>query len=89
MGDSNPDAADSRQRVVHTVALQSAALSPRIRVIELHILGIQVQLRSIKMGRHRRRPRLSSFWSPANAAKPDRELLDRARHLPTIFWQAR
>ena len=37
-------AADSRQSV-------AAALSPGIRVIELHILGIRVELRSIDLGR--------------------------------------
>ena len=46
---------------------QLAALGPGIRVIELHILGIQVQLRSVKIGRHRRWPRANFSWSPANA----------------------
>ena len=63
-----PVAADSRQLVADTAACQSAASSPGIRVIELHILGIQVQLRSIYTGRLRRWPPSSSYWSPANAA---------------------
>ena len=33
-------------------------------MIELHILGMQIQLLSINMGR--RWPPLSSWWSPAN-----------------------
>jgi hypothetical protein len=42
-----------------------AASGPGMRVIELHILGIQIQLLSINMGR--RWPPLSSCRSPANA----------------------
>ena len=42
------------------------ASGPGIRVLEVHILGTQVQLLSINMGRHQ--PPASSCWSPANAA---------------------
>jgi hypothetical protein len=63
-----PAAANSRQRVADTVACQSAASSPGIRAIELHILGVRVRLRSISAGRLRRWPSSSSYWSPANAA---------------------
>lgn len=42
------------------------ASGPGIRVVDLHILGMQVQLLSINVGR--RRPPFSSQWSPLNAA---------------------
>ena len=45
--------------------LAAASSRPGIRVIELHILGMQIQLLSINMGR--RWPPLSSCRSPANA----------------------
>jgi hypothetical protein len=63
-----PAAADSWQHVVPTVACQSPASSPDIRVIELHILGIQVRLRSINTGPQRRWPPSRSRCRPPNAA---------------------
>jgi hypothetical protein len=53
VGDSDPGRGRLGQRVADTVACQSAASSPGVRVIE-HILGMWVRLRSINMGRHRR-----------------------------------
>ncbi len=41
----------------------AASGRPGVRVIELHVLGLQVQLLSINIGR--RWPRLGSWWSPA------------------------
>jgi hypothetical protein len=63
-----PAAADSRQRVADAVACQSAATSPGIRAIELHILGIRVRLRSINTERLRRWPPSSYYWRAAYAA---------------------
>ena len=67
MGDPDPGsnrrmAAPSRHRRFWS----SAVPGPGIRVIELHVLGMQVQLLSINMGR--RWPPSSSYRSPANAA---------------------
>lgn len=57
-----------------------AASGPGIRVIELHILGMQVQLLSIHMVR--RCPPSSSCRSPANAAhrRVDRTITVQRRH---------
>src|ERR1700742_1471198 len=57
-----------------------AASGPGIRVIELHMLGMQVQLLSINMGR--RWPPLSSCRSPANAThwRVDRTITVERRH---------
>ena len=65
MGDSDPGSgrltpAGSRHRRFSSFA----AAGPGIRVIELHILGMQIQLLSINMGR--RWPPPSSCRSPAN-----------------------
>lgn len=59
-GDGRVIAERSRQRRFWSFV----APGPGIRVIELHILGTRVQLLSINMGR--RRPSVSSCWSPAN-----------------------
>jgi hypothetical protein len=58
----------------------SGVSGPGIRVIELHILGMQVQLLSINMGR--RWPPSSSCRSPANAAhwRIDRTITVQRRH---------
>jgi hypothetical protein len=58
----------------------SAVSGPGIRVIELHILGMQVQLLSINMGR--RWPPSSSCRSSANAAhwRLDRTITVERRH---------
>ena len=57
-----------------------AAWDPGIRVIELHILGMRIQLLSINMGR--RWTRLSSYRSPANAThwRVDRTITVERRH---------
>ena len=57
-----------------------AVSGPGIRVIELHVLGMQVQLLSINMGR--RWPPSSSCRSPANAAhwRVDRTITVERRH---------
>jgi hypothetical protein len=65
MNDSGP--ADGRvmaARSRHRRFWSFVAPGPGIRVIEFHILGTQVQLLSINMGR--RWPLLSSWRSPAN-----------------------
>jgi hypothetical protein len=74
-GDGRVIAAPSRHRSVWSFV----APGPGIRVIELHILGTQVQLLSINMGR---RPSVSSCWSPANAAhwRLDRTITVERRH---------
>jgi hypothetical protein len=56
MGDSDAGSG----RLTPAGSRHRAASGPGIRVIELHILGIQVQLLSINMGRR-------SWRSPANA----------------------
>jgi hypothetical protein len=58
----------------------SAVSCPGIRVIELHVLGVQVQLLSINMGR--RWLPSSSCRSPANAAhwRVDRTITVERRH---------
>jgi hypothetical protein len=55
MGDS--DASSGR--------FAAASSRPGIRVIELHFLGMQIQLLSINVGRGW--PPLGSCWSPSNA----------------------
>jgi hypothetical protein len=60
-GDGRVMAAHSRHRRFSSFV----APGPGIRVIELHVLGTQLQLLSINMGR--RWPPLSSWRSPANA----------------------
>jgi len=57
-----------------------AASGPGIRVIELDILAIRVQVLSINMGRGR--PPVSSYWSPANAGlrRVDRTVTIERRH---------
>ena len=81
MGDSDAGSgrltpAGSRHRRVCSFA----ASDPGIRVIELNILGMQVQLLSINMGRSW--SPLSSCRSPANAThwRVDRTLTVESRH---------
>jgi hypothetical protein len=81
MGDSDAGSgrltpAGSRQRRVCSFA----ASGPGIRVIELNILGMQVQLLSINMGRCW--PPSSFCRSPANAAhwRVDRTITVERRH---------
>ena len=67
MGDANPGSdlrMAARSRFSHIWS--SAVSGPGIRVIELHVLGMQVQLLSINMGW--RWPPSSSCRSPANTA---------------------
>ena len=67
MGDANPGSdlrMAARSRFSHIWS--SAVSGPGIRVIELHVLGMQVQLLSINMGW--RWPPSSSCRSPTNAA---------------------
>jgi hypothetical protein len=56
------------------------ASGPGIRVIELNILGIQIQLLSINMGR--RRTLFGSPWGPATVAhfRVDRTITVGRRH---------
>jgi hypothetical protein len=61
-GDGRVMAARSRHRRFWSFV----ASGPGIRVVELHMLGTQVQLLSINVGGHR--PPVSSCWSPASAA---------------------
>ena len=66
MGDPDPGS-DRRMALSRYCRFWSFAVSgPGIRVIELHVLGMQVQLLSINMGW--RWPPSSSCRSPANAA---------------------
>ena len=67
MGDPDPGS-DRRMaaRSRYCRFWSSAVSGPGIRVIELHVLGMRVQLLSINMGR--RWPPSSSCRSPANAA---------------------
>jgi hypothetical protein len=75
-GDGRVMAARSRHRRLWSFV----ASGPGIRMVELHILGTQVQLLSINMGR--RRPPVSPCWSPANAAhrRVDRTITVERRH---------
>jgi hypothetical protein len=81
MGDPDPGS-DRRMaaRSRYCRFWSSAAWGPGIRVIELHVLGIQVQLLSINMGR--RWPPSSSCRGPANAAlwRVDRTITVALRH---------
>jgi hypothetical protein len=66
----------------------SAVSGPGIRVIELHVFGMQAQLLSINMGR--RWPPSSSCRSPANAAhwRVDRTItLERRRGFVNRYGQ--
>ena len=81
MGDSDREsgrltAVGSRHRHFRSFV----ASDPGIRVVDLHILGMQVQLLSINMGR--RRTPFGSRWSPANAAhcRVDRTITVERRH---------
>jgi hypothetical protein len=81
MGNPDPGgdrrmAARSRYRRFWSFAVSG----PGIRVVELHVLGMQVQLLSINMGR--RWPPSSSWRSPANAAlwRVDRTITVARRH---------
>jgi hypothetical protein len=78
MGDPNPG---SDQRMAARSRYRRSAVSgPGIRVIELHVLGVQVQLLSINMGQGR--PPSSPCRSPANAAHwpVDRTITVERRH---------
>jgi hypothetical protein len=81
MGDPDPGS-DRRMsaRSRYCRCWSSAVSGPGIRVIELHILGMQVQLLSINM--ERRWPPSSSCRSPANAAhwRVDRTITVERRH---------
>jgi hypothetical protein len=81
MGDPDPSS-DRRMAARSRSCLfwSSAVSGPGIRVIELHVLGMQVQLLTINMGR-RWHPS-SSCRSPANAApwRVDRTLTVERRH---------
>jgi hypothetical protein len=67
MNDSGPsDGRVMAARSRHRRFWPFAASGPGIRVNEFHILGTQVQVLSINMGRPRR-PSESPCWSPANA----------------------
>jgi hypothetical protein len=81
MGD--PDPGSDRRMAARSrfCRIWSSAVSgPGIRVIELHVLGMQVQLLSISM--RRRWPPSSSCRSPANAAywRVDRTITVERRH---------
>jgi hypothetical protein len=81
MGD--PDPASDRHMAARSrfCRIWSSAVSgPGIRVIELHVLVMQVQLLSINMGW--RWPPSSSFRSPANTAywRVDRTITVQRRH---------
>jgi hypothetical protein len=81
MGDPDPGS-DRRMaaRSRYCRFWSSAVSGPGIRVIELHVLGMQVQLLSINMGW--RSPPLSPCRSPANAAhwRVDRTITVERRH---------
>jgi hypothetical protein len=80
MGDPDP-ASDRRMAARSRYRFWSSAVSgPGIRVIELHVLGLQVQLLSINMGR--RWPPSSSCRSPTNAPRwrVDRTITVERRH---------
>jgi hypothetical protein len=79
----NPDPGSDRRMAARSRYCRfwsSAVSDPGIRVIELHVLGMQVQLLSINMGR--RWPPSSSCRSPANAAhwRVDRTISVERRH---------
>jgi len=81
MGDSDGGSGrltDARSRHRHFCSF--VASDPGIRVVDLHILGMQVQLLSINMGR--RRTPFGSRWSPANAPnwRVDRTITVQRRH---------
>jgi hypothetical protein len=81
MGD--PDPGSDRRMAARSrfCGIWSSAVSgPGIRVIELHVVGMQVQLLSINMGR--RWPPSSSCRRPANAApwRVDRTVTVERRH---------
>jgi hypothetical protein len=79
----NPDPGSDRRMAARSRCCRfwsSAVSGPGIRVIELHVLGVQVQLLSINMGR--RWPPSSPCRSPANAAhwRVDRTITVERRH---------
>ena len=78
MGD--PDPGSDRRMAARGRYCRSAVSGPGIRVIELHVLGMQVQLLSINVGRQW--PPSSSCRSPANAAhwRVDRTITVERRH---------
>ena len=81
MGDPDPGSdrrMAARSRLHHFGSF--VASGPGIRVVDLHCLGMQVQLLSINMGR--RWPPSSSCRSPANAAhwRVDRTITVERRH---------
>jgi hypothetical protein len=81
MGDPDPGSDRRMAALSRYCRFWSFAVSgPGIRVIELHVLGMQVQLLSINMGR--RWPPSSSCRSPANAAhwRVDRTITVERRH---------
>ena len=81
MGDPDPGSGRlTAARSRHRRFCSFAASGPGIRVIELHVLGMQVQLLSINMGR--RWAPSSSCRSPANAAhwRVDRTITVERRH---------
>ena len=67
MGDSDRGSGRlTAARSRHRHFCSFVASGPGIRVVDLHFLGMQVQLLSINM--RRRRTPFGSRWSPANAA---------------------
>ena len=84
MGDS--DAGSGRLTPAGSRHRRFAASSPGIRVIELHFLGMQVQLLSINMGRRLNAAR--SCRSPANAthSRVDRTITVERRHSLANRW---
>jgi len=81
MGDPDPGSDRPMSARSRFCRIRSSVVSsPGIRVIELHVLGMQVQLLSINMGR--RWPPSSSCRSPANAAywRVDRTVTVERRH---------
>jgi hypothetical protein len=80
---SDPDPASDRRMAARSQFCRtwsSAVSGPGIRVIELHVLGMQVQLLSINMGW--RWPLSNSCQSPANTAyrRVDRTITVERRH---------
>ena len=81
MGDPDPGSDRPMAARSRFCRIRSSVVSgPGIRVIELHVLGMQVQLLSINMGRCWPPP--SSCRSPANAAhwRVDRTVTVERRH---------
>jgi hypothetical protein len=81
MGDSDRGSGRlTAARSRHRHFCSFVASGPGIRVVDLHILGMRVQLLSINMGR--RRTPFGSRWSPANAAhcRVDRTITVERRH---------